>query len=47
MSEIIREMENLKQEYMKSSNYEGIKPIEERIHKKQERYIELVSNIEA
>lgn len=47
LSEIIREMENLKQEYMKSSNYEEIKPIEERIHKKQERYIELVSNIEA
>ena len=32
---------------MKSSNYEEIKPIEERILKKQERYIELVSNIEA
>ncbi len=47
LSEIIREMENLKQEYMKSSNYEEIKPIEERIHKKQEIYIELVSNIEA
>ena len=45
LSEIIREMENLKKEYMKSSNYEEIKPIEERIHAKQERYIELVSNI--
>lgn len=45
LSEIIREMDNLKQEYMKSSNYEEIKPIEERIHEKQEQYIELVSNI--
>lgn len=46
LSEIIREMENLKQEYMKSSNYEEIKPIEERIHEKQESYIELISKIE-
>lgn len=46
LSEIIKEMENLKQEYMKSSNYEEIKPIEEKIHEKQGKYIELVSHIE-
>lgn len=45
IKEIIDEMDNLKQEYMKSSNYEEIKPIEERIHRKQQKYLELILNI--
>ncbi len=45
LKDIINEMDNLREEYMKSSNYEEIKPIEEKIHKKQERYIGLLESL--
>lgn len=43
---IIQDMNNLHKEYLKSSNYDKIKPIEKEMHNRQESFIKLISRFE-